>query len=44
MDDLDGKFRLLRQELDEAYKAPVWDSERIDRIAEEIMLMSQEVV
>jgi hypothetical protein len=37
MDDLDGKYRFLRSELDEAYKAPVWDSDRIDRIADEIV-------
>ena len=37
MDDLHGKYRLQRSELDEAYKAPVWDSERIDRLADEII-------
>ena len=43
MDDLDGKYRLLRRELDEAYKAPVWDSERIDRIADEIISVARQL-
>ena len=43
MDDLDGRYRLLRRELDEAYKAPVWDSERIDRIADEIISVARQL-
>ena len=42
-DDLDGKYRLLRNELDEAYRAPVWDSERIDRIASEIIPVARQL-
>jgi len=43
MDDLDGKYQFLRSKLDEAYKAPVWDSERIDRIADEIIPVEREL-
>ena len=43
MDDLDGKYQVLRSELDEAYSAPVWDSDRIDRIADEIAPVEREL-
>jgi len=43
VDDLEGKYRLLRNELDEAYKAPVWDSQRIDRIADEIVPVARQL-
>ena len=42
-DDLDGKYQFLRSELDEAYKAPVWDSDRIDRIADEIIPVERQL-
>lgn len=34
LDELNGKYRRLRNELDEAYAAPEWDSDRIDLITE----------
>lgn len=37
MDELHGRYEYLRNELDAAYTSPVWDSERIDRIAEEMV-------
>jgi hypothetical protein len=37
LDDLNGKYQHLRSELDAAYTAPVWDSNRIDRIAAEMI-------
>lgn len=42
-DDLDRRYRLLRRELDAAYQAPVWDSERIDRIADQIISVAREL-
>ncbi len=36
LEDLNGKYRHLRSELDAAYAAPVWDSNRINRITEEM--------
>lgn len=32
-DDLKSRYEELREELDRAYRAPDWDSERIDAIA-----------
>ena len=37
LDELHGKYRLLRCELDAAYSAPFWDSNQINRITEEMM-------
>ena len=37
LDELNGKYQHLRTELDAAYAAPVWDSQRIDRIAAEMI-------
>jgi len=37
LDELNGKYQHLRTELDAAYAAPVWDSQRIDRIASELI-------
>ena len=34
--ELNGEYQRLRGELDAAYQGPVWNSTRIDRIAEEI--------
>ena len=36
---LNGKYQRLRNELDAAYAAPVWDSNRINRIAAEMILV-----
>jgi hypothetical protein len=36
LDELNGRYRHLRSELDAAYAAPVWDSNRINRITEEM--------
>ena len=36
-DELNGKYQHLRSELDAAYSAPVWDSNRINRIATEMI-------
>ena len=36
-DELNGKYRRLRTELDAAYAGAEWNSSRIDRIAEEIV-------
>jgi len=36
LEALNGRYRDLRTELDEAYAAPVWDSNRINRITEEM--------
>jgi hypothetical protein len=36
-DELNGKYQYLRSELDAAYAAPVWDSNRINRIAAELI-------
>ena len=37
LDELNGKYQHLRTELDAAYAAPVWDSQRIDQIAAELI-------
>jgi hypothetical protein len=37
LDELNGRYRHLRTELDAAYAEPVWDSTRINRIAEELI-------
>jgi len=37
LDELNGKYQHLRTELDAAYAAPVWDSQRIDEIAAEMI-------
>ena len=37
LEELTGRYRHLRTELDAAYAAPVWDSNRINRITEEMM-------
>ena len=33
---MNGRYRPLRTDLDAAYAAPVWDSNRINRITEEM--------
>lgn len=35
--ELNGKYQRLRSELDAAYSGPVWNSRRIDEIAEQIV-------
>ncbi|MDI1260425.1 hypothetical protein [Aquabacterium sp.] len=35
--DLNSKYQQLRDDLEEAYAANVWDSSKIDRIADEIV-------
>jgi hypothetical protein len=35
--ELTGKYRRLRNELEEAYAAPAWNRPKIDRIADEIV-------
>jgi len=37
LDELNGKYQHLRTELDAAYAAPVWDSQRINQIAAEMI-------
>ncbi len=37
LDELNGRYQNLRTELDAAYAEPVWDSTRINRIAEELI-------
>lgn len=37
LDELNGKYRRLRNELDDAYAAPEWDSERIDLITDALV-------
>ena len=37
LDELNGKYELLRNELDAAYSALVWDSNQINRITEEMI-------
>jgi hypothetical protein len=37
LEELNGRYQHLRNELDAAYAAPVWDSNRIDRIAAEMI-------
>jgi hypothetical protein len=34
LEELNGRYQDLRSELDAAYAAPVWDSNRINRITE----------
>ncbi len=34
--ELNGKYHRLRNELEVAYAAPVWDRRRIDQIADEL--------
>ena len=36
-EELNGVYKRLRTELDAAYSGPVWNSARIDRIAEQIV-------
>jgi hypothetical protein len=36
LEDLNDRYEALRGELEAAYGAPVWDTERIDRIARDI--------
>ena len=36
LQELNGRYQHLRTELDAAYAAPVWDSNRINRITEEM--------
>ena len=37
LEELNGRYQHLRNELDAAYAAPVWDSNRINRIATEMI-------
>jgi hypothetical protein len=37
LEELNGRYQDLRNELDAAYAAPVWDSNRINRIATELI-------
>ena len=37
LDDLNGTYEHLRSELDAAYSAPVWDSQRINLITEQMV-------
>ena len=37
LDELNGKYQHLRTELDAAYAAPVWDPQRINQIAAEMI-------
>jgi hypothetical protein len=37
LEELNGRYQHLRNELDAAYAAPVWDSNRINRIAAEMI-------
>ncbi|MEO8310502.1 MAG: hypothetical protein ABI520_04955 [Caldimonas sp.] len=37
LDELNGKYQHLRTELDAAYAESVWDSNRINRIATEMI-------
>lgn len=36
LEELNGRYRDLRSALDAAYAEPVWDSNRINRITEEL--------
>jgi hypothetical protein len=36
LNELQGKYARLRQELEEAYSAPFWNLGKIDRLAEDI--------
>lgn len=35
--ELNGQYQRLRDELDAAYSGPVWNTSKIDRIADEIV-------
>ena len=35
--ELNGRYRRLRSELDAAYAVPVWNSQRIDQITEQML-------
>ncbi|HEX2543019.1 MAG TPA: hypothetical protein VHM00_18300 [Caldimonas sp.] len=37
LDELNGKYEYLRSELDAAYSAPEWDSNRINLITEQMV-------
>ncbi len=37
LDELNDNYQLLRSELDAAYSEPVWDSNQINRITEEMI-------
>ncbi|HEY2189483.1 MAG TPA: hypothetical protein VGH48_13060 [Caldimonas sp.] len=37
LEELNGRYRLLRSELDAAYAEAIWDGQRIDRIAAEMI-------
>ncbi|HEX4236029.1 MAG TPA: hypothetical protein VH041_17210 [Caldimonas sp.] len=37
LEELNGRYLHLRSELDAAYAEPVWDGQRIDRIAAEMI-------
>jgi len=37
LDELNGKYENLRSALDAAYSAPVWDSQRINLITEQMV-------
>jgi hypothetical protein len=37
LEELNGRYQDLRNELDAAYAAPFWDSNRINRIATELI-------
>jgi len=37
LEELNDRYQDLRNELDAAYAAPVWDSNRINRIATELI-------
>ena len=37
LDELNGKYEVLRGELDAAYSAQVWDSDRINLITEQLV-------
>jgi hypothetical protein len=37
LEELNGRYQHLRTELDAAYAAPVWDSDRINRITEQMV-------
>ena len=37
LEELNGRYQHLRNELDAAYAAPIWDSKTIDRIAAEMI-------
>ncbi len=37
LEELNGRYQHLRNELDAAYAAPVWDSNKINRITAEMV-------